>query len=83
MSNNIQIKSLHQIIEQLEKRLEHLEVKGKVGDFKYNLQFLLLMPVSQDYVDYSVYGSTSLHDILMIHGEWPEESTLLNMEWTL
>ena len=29
------------------------------------------MPVSQDYADYSVYGSTSLHDILMIHGEWP------------
>ena len=34
MSNNIQIKSLHQIIEQLEKRLEHLEVKGEVGDVK-------------------------------------------------
>ena len=32
MSNNIQIKSLHQIIEQLEKRLEQLEVKGEVGD---------------------------------------------------
>ena len=27
-----EIKSLHQIIEQLERRLEQLEVKGEVGD---------------------------------------------------
>ena len=48
-----EIKSLHQIIEQLEKRLEQLEVKGEFDEVQVK-QTLLYMPVSQDYppVDY-------------------------------
>ena len=71
LENNVkvsqeEIKSLHQIIEQLEKRLEQLEVKGEFVEVQIQPTVLLFMPVGQDYppVDYSVYGLTSLYDIL-------------------
>ena len=41
-----EIKSLHHIIEQLEKRLQILEAKGECVRFKYKLKSLLFMPVS-------------------------------------
>ena len=54
-----EIKSLHQIIEQLEKRLELLERKDEFGEFQIHpsapVHPAVIMPVSQDYppVDYS------------------------------
>ena len=53
-----EIKSLHQIIEEFNKRLELLEAKGEFHKVKYNLQSLLFMPVSHDNppIDYRVYG---------------------------
>ena len=58
-----EIKSLHQIIEQLEKRLQLLEGKDEFGEFQ--IHPAVIMPVSQDYplVDYSVYGFTSLYNV--------------------
>ena len=41
-----EIKSLHNIIELLEKRLQILEVKGECVRLKYKLKSLLFMPVS-------------------------------------
>ena len=40
-----EIKSLHQIIEQMEYRLEQLEAKGELVRFKYNLPSLLYIAV--------------------------------------
>ena len=40
-----EIKSLHWMIQQLEKRLQQLEGKGDCVRFKFNLQSLLFMPV--------------------------------------
>ena len=64
-----EIESLHQIIEQLEKRLELLEGKDGFGEFQIHLAVpvhpAVIMPVSQDYspVDFSVYGFTSLYNV--------------------
>ena len=55
-----EIKSLHQIIEQLEKRLELLEGKDEFSEFQIHpsvpVHPAVIMPVSQDFppVDYSV-----------------------------
>ena len=60
-----EIKSLHQIIEQLEKRLELLEGKDEFGEFQIHpsvpVHPAVIMPVNQDYtlVGYSVYGFTT------------------------
>ena len=54
-----EIKSLHQIIEQLEKRLELLEGKDEFSEFQIHpsvpVHSAVIMPVSQDYppVDFS------------------------------
>ena len=39
--------------------------------FKYNLQFLLLMPVSQDHADYIVLMGLRHYMISFQLGEWP------------
>ena len=43
-----EIKSLHQIIEQLEKRLEQLEVKGEFGEVQIQPPCPTFIPVSQN-----------------------------------
>ena len=72
-----EIKSLHQIIEQLEKRLEPLEVKGRFEEIQDTNTIciwisLLFMPATLDYppVDYRVNGL--LHCMSLYVGEWQE-----------
>ena len=65
MEQQEEIKSLHLIIEHLEKRLEQLEVKGELSEVQiqpYSSTTTLFMPISQDYppVEYVVYSFTSL-----------------------
>ena len=51
-----EIKSLHQMIEQLEKRLEPLEVKGEFDEIQVQPAVpIFFMPLSQDYLPADCY----------------------------
>ena len=61
-----EIKSLHQIIQQLEERLQILEAKGEFDEVKMQ-SAVFFVPVSQDYLytDCRVYEIKSLYDVTL------------------
>ena len=61
-----EIKSLHQIIQQLEKRLEQLEANGEF-DVVQLQPAVFFTPGSQDYLyaDYKVYEMKPLYDVTL------------------
>ena len=53
-----EIKSLYQMIEQLEKRLEPLEVKGEFGESQIQLYSTYYIDTCQSGLSYECYGFT-------------------------
>ena len=64
--SQIEIKSLYQIIQQLEERLKILEEKGEFNEVQMQ-PAVFFMPVSQDYLyaDYKVYEIKSFYDVTL------------------
>ena len=61
-----EIKSLHQIIQHLEERLQILEAKGEFDEVKMQPE-VFFVPVSQDYLyaDCKVFEMKSLYDVTL------------------
>ena len=62
-----EIKSLHKLVEQLEKRLEPLEVKGEFGEVQICTTYCPYSSclVFRNIADYGVNGYTSLYDVTL------------------
>ena len=58
-----EIKSLHQIIQQLEKRLQILEVNSEFSEVE--IQPAVIFVLDYLYADYKVYEMKSLYDVTL------------------